>query len=120
MLLGGCQRNGHPADSGFQAYDERQGAESTIDEIAFPKPKSAKLLHAPAPPPVSLVGVVQQKSRPDAPALKAQGGHAGTPAGMDPEEAKIYLQSLPAEEVTRDFMQELLDEYLANQKRGPP
>lgn len=42
------------------------------------------------------------------------GGHAIPLEGVDREEAKIYLQSIPAEEVTRDFLQALLQEHEAN------
>ncbi|HUR89452.1 MAG TPA: hypothetical protein VMZ74_10230 [Ramlibacter sp.] len=33
---------------------------------------------------------------------------------VDSEEVRIFRQSLPAEEVTRDFLQELLQEHQAN------
>ena len=36
--------------------------------------------------------------------------------GMDAEEARIYQQSIPKEEVTRDFLQELLDEHRGNKR----
>ena len=35
--------------------------------------------------------------------------------GLDPEEARIYRQSIPAQEVTRDFLEDLLNEHRANE-----
>ena len=86
---------------------------------AVPKRKSGKLLHAPAALQVILLGVVKQKARRDDSARKLRGGDAGPPGGLDREEVKIYLQSLPAEELTRDFLQGLLDEHLENRKPSP-
>ena len=48
----------------------------------------------------------------------SEAGHARPPDGVDSEEAKIFRQSLPAEEVTRDFLQELLEEHRVNQQRN--
>ena len=63
--------------------------------------------------------MAQQKSSPDDPALLTIGGGDGTsPMGLDSEEARIFRQSLPAEAVTRDFLQELLEEHRANRKPG--
>jgi hypothetical protein len=70
---------------------------------------------------VILGGVVKQKVNQDDPALPATGG--GDPNSsriMDSEEARIYRQSIPAEEITKDFLQELLEEHHANQKKPPP
>ena len=68
-----------------------------------------------------LGGVVKKKANQDDPALPATGGgDAGSSRVMDSEEARIYRQSIPAEEITKDFLQELLEEHHANQKKSPP
>ncbi|MES2784872.1 MAG: hypothetical protein V4684_05370 [Pseudomonadota bacterium] len=46
------------------------------------------------------------------------GGDLRLPSGLDAEEARIFQQSIPAEEVTRDFLQELLEEHRANVSKG--
>ena len=67
-----------------------------------------------------LGGVVKKKVKQDDPALPATGGgDENTPRVMDSEEARIYRQSIPAEEITKDFLQELLEEHHANKKPGP-
>ncbi len=38
---------------------------------------------------------------------------------VDPEEARIFRQSIPDQEVTRDFLQELLQEHRSSRKRTP-
>jgi hypothetical protein len=65
--------------------------------------------------------VVKKKVKENDPALPASGsGDAGSSRVMDSEEARIYRQSIPAEEITTDFLQELLEEHRANQKKPPP
>jgi len=38
---------------------------------------------------------------------------------VDPEEARIFRQSIPDQEVTRDFLQDLLEEHRSSRKRAP-
>ncbi|MBG9390554.1 hypothetical protein [Caenimonas aquaedulcis] len=47
------------------------------------------------------------------------GGRSPTYAPLDSvtrEEARIFRQSIPAQPITRDFLQELLDEHYATRK----
>ena len=60
-----------------------------------------------------------RRKRNDLAPLKAWGSPAATPERMDEEEARIFRQSLPAEPITRDFLEELLQEYQANQQHKP-
>ena len=70
---------------------------------------------------VILGGVVKKKVKEDDSALPATGGgDESSSRVMDSEEARIYRQSIPAEEITKDFLQELLEEHRANRKPGPP
>lgn len=64
---------------------------------------------------------MKRKVNPETPILPtATGGGRGvspiTPNGMASEDAKILRESLPKEEVTRDFLQELLEEHRAGRK----
>ncbi|HSH88772.1 MAG TPA: hypothetical protein VK996_02245 [Ramlibacter sp.] len=64
---------------------------------------------------------MKKKTNEDDPALPATGGgDESSSRVMDSEEARIYRQSIPAEEITKDFLQELLEEHHANQKKPPP
>ncbi|MEJ6022509.1 hypothetical protein [Ramlibacter sp. PS4R-6] len=47
-----------------------------------------------------------------------QDGPANSLAGLDREELKIFRQSLPSEAITRDFLQELLEEHRGNTPHG--
>lgn len=69
---------------------------------------------------VTLGVMARQRGTRDETDLTIDGG-AGARAyeeGLDPEEAKIYLQSIPTEKITRDFIEALLEEHHENQRRG--
>ena len=64
---------------------------------------------------------MKKKVKEDDPVVPATGGgDPGSSRVMDSEEARIYRQSIPAEEITKDFLQELLEEHQANKKKPPP
>jgi hypothetical protein len=63
--------------------------------------------------------VVKKKSERNTPVPPTiEGGRDRSCSGMDSEEIKIFRQSIPAEEISRDFLQELLDEHRATRKPG--
>lgn len=63
---------------------------------------------------------MKHPNKPDPMPAATAGGDMRLPRALDPEEARIFQQSLPAEEVTRDFLQELLEEHRANMNKGGP